>query len=406
MVHRDGEIIAKKTGAKRRGSPGTRSRRCPRRGRPGRSAAWPAGREQIGDDAERRDEQRLGARRAAAGSRARARRRSRAASSPPVPARGRGSRRPAPATSTPAGSAARSRSIVRPTRRRRVRLRDRLDKGEPVSALLRRRGTRAIPGSAVAIRATAWRVALDATNAAPRGAGAERAPVRSRHARRRPRGRPVEGIPVRGRARAARAGRQRRAPAQDGAAPEPRPNPRSGASGARRSAPSAARARPPSARAWRAPPAAASASRAGRRRPSMIPSAIERKAVRNDITAESEISTVSPEKRTAMPAVSIVTATASRRAGPSRSRRRGSGGRRKCRSRRRARKREHRQFIAQIEISNLRAGNRPAEATRPRIVSSSGSPAATSEAEGEDEIATSPAGRGARTSASRSCSPR
>ena len=45
----------------------------------------------------------------------------------------------------------------------------------------------------------------------------------------------------------------------------------------------------------------------------MIPSAIERKAgLGTSITAESEISTVRPEKRTALPAVSIVTATASR----------------------------------------------------------------------------------------------
>ena len=45
---------------------------------------------------------------------------------------------------------------------------------------------------------------------------------------------------------------------------------------------------------------------------SMIPSAIERKAgLGTSITAESEISTVAPEKRTALPAVSMVTATAS-----------------------------------------------------------------------------------------------
>jgi len=45
----------------------------------------------------------------------------------------------------------------------------------------------------------------------------------------------------------------------------------------------------------------------------MIPSAIERNAgLGTSITAESEISTVAPEKRTALPAVSIVTATASR----------------------------------------------------------------------------------------------
>ncbi len=45
----------------------------------------------------------------------------------------------------------------------------------------------------------------------------------------------------------------------------------------------------------------------------MIPSAIERKAgLGTSITAESEIKTVRPEKRTALPAVSIVTATASR----------------------------------------------------------------------------------------------
>ena len=46
---------------------------------------------------------------------------------------------------------------------------------------------------------------------------------------------------------------------------------------------------------------------------SMIPSAIERKAgLGTSITAESETKTVSPEKRTALPAVSIVIATASR----------------------------------------------------------------------------------------------
>ena len=47
----------------------------------------------------------------------------------------------------------------------------------------------------------------------------------------------------------------------------------------------------------------------------MIPSAIERNAgLGTSITAESETKTVSPEKRTALPAVSIVTATASRAA--------------------------------------------------------------------------------------------
>ena len=46
---------------------------------------------------------------------------------------------------------------------------------------------------------------------------------------------------------------------------------------------------------------------------SMIPSAIDRKAgLGTSITAESEIRTVAPEKSTALPAVSIVTATASR----------------------------------------------------------------------------------------------
>ena len=45
----------------------------------------------------------------------------------------------------------------------------------------------------------------------------------------------------------------------------------------------------------------------------MIPSAIERNAgLGTSITAESEISTVMPEKSTALPAVSIVSATASR----------------------------------------------------------------------------------------------
>jgi hypothetical protein len=45
---------------------------------------------------------------------------------------------------------------------------------------------------------------------------------------------------------------------------------------------------------------------------SMIPSATERKAgLGTSITALSEISTVSPENSTAVPAVSIVTATAS-----------------------------------------------------------------------------------------------
>ena len=45
----------------------------------------------------------------------------------------------------------------------------------------------------------------------------------------------------------------------------------------------------------------------------MIPSAIERNAgLGTSITAESEMSTVAPEKSTALPAVSIVSATASR----------------------------------------------------------------------------------------------
>ena len=45
----------------------------------------------------------------------------------------------------------------------------------------------------------------------------------------------------------------------------------------------------------------------------MIPSAIERNAgLGTSITADSEISTVVPEKSTALPAVSMVTATASR----------------------------------------------------------------------------------------------
>jgi hypothetical protein len=45
----------------------------------------------------------------------------------------------------------------------------------------------------------------------------------------------------------------------------------------------------------------------------MIPSAVERNAgLGTSSTAESETSTVSPEKRTAFPAVSIVAATASR----------------------------------------------------------------------------------------------
>ena len=45
----------------------------------------------------------------------------------------------------------------------------------------------------------------------------------------------------------------------------------------------------------------------------MIPSAIDRNAgLGTSITAESEMSTVAPEKSTALPAVSIVTATASR----------------------------------------------------------------------------------------------
>ena len=44
----------------------------------------------------------------------------------------------------------------------------------------------------------------------------------------------------------------------------------------------------------------------------MIPTDIERKAgLGTSITAESEISTVRPEKRTALPAVSIVSPTAS-----------------------------------------------------------------------------------------------
>ena len=49
----------------------------------------------------------------------------------------------------------------------------------------------------------------------------------------------------------------------------------------------------------------------------MIPSAIERNAgLGTSITAESEIRTVAPENRTAFPAVSIVTATASRASRP------------------------------------------------------------------------------------------
>ena len=49
----------------------------------------------------------------------------------------------------------------------------------------------------------------------------------------------------------------------------------------------------------------------------MIPSAIERNAgLGTSITAESEIRTVTPENRTALPAVSIVTATASRASRP------------------------------------------------------------------------------------------
>ena len=45
----------------------------------------------------------------------------------------------------------------------------------------------------------------------------------------------------------------------------------------------------------------------------MIPSAIERNAgLGTSITAEREMRTVAPEKSTALPAVSIVTATASR----------------------------------------------------------------------------------------------
>ena len=45
----------------------------------------------------------------------------------------------------------------------------------------------------------------------------------------------------------------------------------------------------------------------------MIPPAMERKEGEGtSITAESEISTVAPESRTALPAVSMVSATASR----------------------------------------------------------------------------------------------
>ena len=66
----------------------------------------------------------------------------------------------------------------------------------------------------------------------------------------------------------------------------------------------------PRARASPAPRAAASASRRGRRSTaSMIPRLIERKAgLGTSITALSEISTVTPEKSTALPAVSIVCA--------------------------------------------------------------------------------------------------
>ena len=58
----------------------------------------------------------------------------------------------------------------------------------------------------------------------------------------------------------------------------------------------------------------------------MIPSAIERNAgLGTSITAVSEISTVTPLKRTALPAVSIVSATASStRLAASRRARRGS----------------------------------------------------------------------------------
>ena len=49
----------------------------------------------------------------------------------------------------------------------------------------------------------------------------------------------------------------------------------------------------------------------------MIPSAIERNAgLGTSITAESEISTVRPEKSTALPAVSMATAAASHRRQP------------------------------------------------------------------------------------------
>ncbi len=49
----------------------------------------------------------------------------------------------------------------------------------------------------------------------------------------------------------------------------------------------------------------------------MIPSDIERKAgLGTSITAESETSTVRPEKRTALPAVSIVSPTASTGSSP------------------------------------------------------------------------------------------
>ena len=57
----------------------------------------------------------------------------------------------------------------------------------------------------------------------------------------------------------------------------------------------------------------------------MIPSAIERKAgLGTSITADSEISTVRPENSTALPAVSIVTAAASRGDSLRRRARRGS----------------------------------------------------------------------------------
>ena len=282
-----------------------------------------AHREQVRGDAERRDQAAPAARRAGAGSRARARSRSRAASSRRAPARGRGSRprrrRRAPARAGRSGagrSCARRRGWTGPR------------SGSPGSAASPpppgcAGETAAIPGSR---RATAC-------GGGARRGGARRsaacrarrgrtpaAPARSRSARCRWFGTTlIDGMPVFsptiGRAsedeheRAAgpyRIGwRQSRSPQRREAPP----------SGARRCAPTAAASastRGPSlaSTAGSSVSVAARTNSDGEHDPERPSSGTP--GCGTSITAESEISTVTPEKSTALPAVSIVTATASR----------------------------------------------------------------------------------------------